>query len=123
VLANIESETDYIEAWFLRKTEKVKEDIKRCWELLKRDLEEKEVVSVVSDLSDAKLVKQLKATFKFYHPCKLQKNILSLESTLHRISLTKDNKFVYAGGNGCKLRKKDLSNNSNNVYTDKSRAR
>ena len=69
------------------------------------------------------IIRQLKATFKFYHSYKLTKNLLNLESTVHRMGLTNDGKFVYAGGNGCKIRKRDMQVQSNNTYTDKSKLR
>lgn len=123
VLTNLENDTNYVESWFLKKTEKVKHDIVKCWNLLKREDEQEIKSDSINNLNqeDSNLmVRQLKATFKFYHPYKLTKNILNLESTMHRVSLSADSKFVFAAGNGCKVRKREMNNQSNNIFTDKS---
>lgn len=122
ILTNIEAETSYVETFLLRKTERVKTDIARCWSLLRKDQKQTQSINPVYKTGDDSLiVRQLKATFKFFGPHKLIKNIISLESTLHRIALTDDEQFIYAGGNGCKVRRRDVQVQANNIFTDKSR--
>lgn len=123
LLTNLENDTNYVEDWFLKKTEKVKHDIIKCWNLLKREKDEEIKTDSLANFNhddSSLLVRQLKATFKFYNSYKLTKNILNLESTMHRVVLTADNKFVYAAGNGCKVRKREMNVQSNNIFTDKS---
>lgn len=123
LLTNLENDTNYVEDWFLKKTEKVKLDIIKCWNLLKREKDEEIKTDSLANFNhddSSLLVRQLKATFKFYNSYKLTKNILNLESTMHRVVLTADNKFVYAAGNGCKVRKREMNVQSNNIFTDKS---
>lgn len=107
----------------LRKTERVRSDIARCWSLLRKEQAApgKASSQAVVSKDDSLLVSQLKATFKFCGPYKLIKNIVSLESTLHRVALTDDGLFVYAGGNGCKVRRRDVQVQANSIFTDKSR--
>jgi hypothetical protein len=125
LLTNLENETNYVEDWLLKKTEKVKHDIIKCWNLLKRENEEEIKTDSLANFNhddSSLLVRQLKATFKFFNSYKLTKNILNLESTMHRVVLTSDSKFVYAAGNGCKVRKREMNVQSNNIFTDKSTA-
>lgn len=108
----------------MKKTDRVKQDIAKCWALLRReqaDSNQKSDTDTHSATDSSHIIRQLKATFKFYHPYKLTKNILNLESTLHRVALSQDGRFIYAGGNGCKIRKRDLSIQTNNTFSDKSR--
>lgn len=121
VLAGIEADTHYLEEWFLKKTDRVKQDIAKCWDLLRREKTETKENDVVSTTDNSHIIRQLKATFKFYHNFKLTKSILSLESTLHRVDLTSDGRYIYAGGNGCKIRKRDLAIQTNNIFSDKSK--
>lgn len=120
MLSNIEADTDYLQNWFLKKTEKVKQDINKCWSLLRREGETKPGEVLVNQDSSL-IVKQLKAAYTFYHNAKLTKNILTLESTLHRVGFTKDGSFVFAGGHGCKITRRDMKIASNNIFSEKSK--
>jgi hypothetical protein len=120
MLNNLEADTDYLQSWFLKKTEKVKDDIGKCWSLLKRDAGDKNPGQIVVNQDSSLIVKQLKAAYKFYHNIKLTKNILTLESTLHRIGFTKEASFVFAGGHGCKITRRDMKISSNNIFSEKS---
>lgn len=122
ILTGLEEDTNYLEAWFSKKTGRIKEDIVKCWNLLKRERDEELKVDNVANMNDedsSLIVRQLKATFKYYHNHRLIKNIVNLESTIHRIGVTSDDKFVYAGGNGCKLRKREIAVSTNNIFSDK----
>ncbi len=120
MLAGIEADTHYLEDWFLKKTDKVKQDIAKCWALLRREQTENKQDVVHTNTDNSHIIRQLKATFKFYHNYKLTKGSLTLESTLHRVDINSDGRYIYAGGNGCKIRKRDLAIQTNNIFTDKS---
>lgn len=106
----------------LRKTEKVRTDINRCWGLLRKEGDEKKPAFSfnMSAGDDSLIVKQLKSSFKFFGQSKLVKNIVTLDSTLHRVAITGDGNWIYAGGNGCKVRKRDVNIQTNNIFTEKS---
>lgn len=122
VLTGIEAEANYLETWLLKKTEGVKQDIAKCYALLKR--ENKEDSKNLNFTGDSHLLDQLKQTFKFYGQYKVVKNVLTLESTIMRIAITGDNKFVYGGGSNCRIRKRELIPPTNakdvSIYTEKS---
>lgn len=119
---NIESETSFVEGFLIRKTEKVRSDIARCWGLLRKEGEEKKAnLNYASSAGDdSLLVKQLKSSFKFFGQYKLVKTIVTLESTLHRVAISSDDNWVYAGGNGCKLRKRDMRVTNSSSFSEKS---
>ena len=122
MLTNIESETTYVESFMLRKTEKVRADINRCWGLLRKEGDEKKpaFAFTMNSGDDSLIVSQLKSSFKFFGQYKLVKNIVTLDSTLHRVAISNDGGWIYAGGNGCKVRKRDVQVQANNVFTEKS---
>lgn len=123
---NIEADTSYLEHWMLSKTGRVKQDIIKCWSLLKRERpEEKNIHSVdpldeEDETEDSPAVTQLKNTFKYFGNFKIVRNIMTLDSTLHRVCITQESKFIYGAGNNCKIKKRDFNIDTSVILSDKS---
>lgn len=113
----------------MSKTNRVRQEVAKCWALLKRDRIDERTNQPVDPLDeddeedDPLVVRQLKNTFKFYNSPKMIKSLMALDAPIHRVAITQECKFIYGGGLNCKIRKRDFNIQTCNVQSEKSRVK